>query len=40
MKNTDKQLREILSRKEQVRARRMLKKRICFGAGSMVLRLR
>ncbi len=39
MKNTDKQLREILSRKEKVRARRLLKKRICFGAGSMVLTL-
>ena len=39
MKDTDKQLREILSRKEKVRARRMLKKRICFGAGNMVVTL-
>ncbi len=39
MKNTDTQLREILSRKEKVCARRLLKKRICFGAGSMVLTL-
>lgn len=39
MKNPDTQLREILSRKEKVCARRLLKKQICFGAGSMVLTL-
>ena len=39
MKNTDTQLREILSRKEKVCACGLLKKRFCFGAGSMILTL-